>query len=201
MSPVTPFFSRLRGSAQQELYTLSIASSVTRVKWRPMSSTIVKNPDAIDLHEPMLAVATSSIKGASAGGAGQVSLWSWSRPFMPVCVLEGHTEGAVPDFDWIDTPVSDALRKDLFNGKLSKDAGGASGMKKGSSAWKTHLQGDFAQYDPSEHDGDQGLNFWQHILSVGRDGRCLIQSFVRGKTLTVLLSFHSLLMRNIRSMS
>lgn len=24
------------------------------------------------------------------------------------------------------------------------------------------------------------LDIWQHVLSVGRDGRCLIQSFVRG---------------------
>jgi hypothetical protein len=149
-----------------------------------MSTTIVKNPESMDLHEPMLAVATSSIKGASAGGAGQVSLWSWSRPFMPVCVLEGHTEGAVPDFDWIDTPASESIQKDLFSGKLSTAGGGTAGTKKGSSNWKTP---DLAQFDPREQDGDHGLNFWQHILSVGRDGRCLIQSFVRGKAFTLLL--------------
>ena len=26
-----------------------------------------------------------------------------------------------------------------------------------------------------------GLGVWQHVLSVGRDGRCLLQSFARGK--------------------
>lgn len=169
LSPVTPFSSRSRGNAQQELHTLSIAASVTRVKWRPMSSTVVKIPEATDLHEPMLAVATSSIKGASAGGAGQVSLWSWSRPFMPVCILEGHTEGAVPDFEWIDTPTPDAE---------------SPGNNKRANNVRAHQQGDSSQYDPSEQESDQGLNFWQHILSVGRDGRCLVQSFVRGKNCT-----------------
>jgi hypothetical protein len=26
------------------------------------------------------------------------------------------------------------------------------------------------QFDVTEQDGDHGSNFWQHILSVGRDG-------------------------------
>lgn len=179
MNPFAPLPTRSRGNAQQELHTLSIAASVTRVKWRPMSSNSAQNSESLDLHEPMLAVATSSIKGASAGGAGQVSLWSWSRPFMPVCILEGHTEGAVPDFDWIDTPAPESIRKDLFSGS---EGGEMVGSKIDATNLREHPKGDFLHHDPSVQVVDQGLKVWQHILSIGRDGRCLVQSFVRGKT-------------------
>jgi hypothetical protein len=32
----------------------------------------------------------------------------------------------------------------------------------------------------AEDDGSNDIDIWQHILSVGRDGNCMIQSFVRG---------------------
>ena len=37
-----------------------------------------------------------------------------------------------------------------------------------------------ADADIREASVKAGLGVWQHVLSVGRDGRCLIQSFARG---------------------
>jgi len=113
----------------------------------------------------MLAVATAPMSGAAFGGAGQLSLWSWNRPFMALSVVNGHTEGAVTDFVWLDTPKPeerDDANDYLYDGmddmeEMTRDLG-----------------------EVKINDG-RGLGVWQHLLSVGRDGRCLIQSLAKGE--------------------
>jgi WD repeat-containing protein 24 len=99
--------SRHKGAPNYILHLLSISAAVTRIRWRPpaydthvghSSNTITDTEE--DLHSTMIAVATAPVKGAVAGGKGMLTLWSYRRPFMPLSVVEGHSEGAVTDFCW-----------------------------------------------------------------------------------------------------
>lgn len=188
------------------LHVLSISASVTRLRWRPPSNELLLLEDE-DRHDAMMAVATAPIKGASAGGYGVLALWSYKRPFMPLSVVEGHREGAVADFDWLDTPQEQypkryaAPRQDE---QLQPSFMGATGRRnrKGRALSLTEestpsrLPGpasheiDSILYDNSEaaDDFQKPVEIWQHVLSVGRDGRCLMQSFVRGMTLCLRMS-------------
>lgn len=141
----------------------------------------------VDRHEAMLAVATARL--TSAGGAGVLSLWSIHRPFMPLSVVEGHTEGAVADFAWIDTPqiprrknsrkVAGAPGSSQKNDGKSEAVilrGGprGSGRDIESILFETREEKELAKRESSD------VHIWQHVLSVGRDGRCILQSFARG---------------------
>jgi WD repeat-containing protein 24 len=176
--------SRHKGIPKNMLHVLSISASVTRLRWRPPANEKFALEDD-DRHDSMMAVATAPIKGASAGGSGVLALWSYYRPFMPLSVVEGHKEGAVTDFDWLDTPQRLTPRLDAHD-RRGRRARTSLESKEGSTS---RLQGsashevDSILYDNSERgddDVDKPVNIWQHVLSVGRDGRCLIQSFARG---------------------
>jgi WD repeat-containing protein 24 len=150
---------------------------------------------AADRHESMLAVATAPIKGVNAGGSGLVGLWTWHRPFMALSVVDGHRVGAVQDFFWLDTPHPDSRMATLRpQNQATQD---------GRRGWKTpdenprirgmtlHDNETLAsandKADTEDREGIQGgLCVWQHVLSVGRDGHCLIQSFARGKRTPML---------------
>jgi len=169
--------SRHKSSSVSMLYVLTVSATVTRLKWRPPANvtlpTIQGEELNSDLHESMIAVATAPIKGASAGGSGVLSLWTYNRPFMPLSVLEGHQVGAVTDFYWLDTPRPDS--------PLPRSS------RSGTHGINEHLRGP-GGHGMNESDiegGDntlakRGMGVWQHVLSVGRDGQCLIQSFARG---------------------
>jgi WD repeat-containing protein 24 len=176
------------------LHVLAISASVTRLRWRPPANEKLLLEDE-DRHDAMLAVATAPIKGASAGGAGVLALWSYYRPFMPLSVVEGHKDGAVTDFDWLDTPQVhsflpprkserppkrwDVPRRSNLKGRaLSLSEEGSTSRLPGSSSHEV----DSILYDNSERedDFDKPIGIWQHVLSVGRDGQCLVQSFTRG---------------------
>ena len=143
-------------------HILSVSSPITRLEWRPEVSSRLRASsgklvdDTVDRHDAMLAVTTAPISGASAGGSGSILLLSWHRPFMPLSVVEGHKDGAVTDFVWLDFPFQPT------NG-FDKERGS------------------------SRHEGDDWvvpqdtLGTWQHVLSVGRDGNCLIQSLEKGE--------------------
>ncbi len=118
-------FSSRHHKKKLPLHVLNIAAPVTRVRWSPSS-------DKSDF----IAVVTSSIYGANAGGNGTAGLWSVHRPFMPLSVCEGHTEGAVTDFAW--APIM--RDQEMFS-----------------------------------------LVSTQTILTVGRDGQCLMQDFTHGE--------------------
>lgn len=119
-------------------HTLSIGAAVTRLLWRPPLHDSTK---ANDMQKSLLAVATAPVQGASSGGAGHLGLWSWHRPFMPLSVVMGHSEGAVTDFCWLQEkqPMSQIL---LGRGICTANK--------------------------------------IHVLTVGRDGRCLIQDMGLG---------------------
>lgn len=147
------------------LHVLSITAAVTRVKWRPPSGDI---DNGMDRHHCMLAIATQQLKGVGSGGSSFLGLWTYNRPFMPLSVMEGHNEGSVTDFDWLETPQPVVRRP-------RKPAEAAEHLRRGLSG--TNLEGysrDIADPNISQ------ASIWQHTISVGRDGLCLIQSFVRG---------------------
>lgn len=101
-----------------------------------------------------IAVATSSIYGANsaAGGNGTAGLWSCVRStFMPLSVCEGHTEGAVTDFAW--APL--------------EGNSGSSTVR-----WRNGEETESSNVASRE---------WQTILTVGRDGQCLLQNFSHGE--------------------
>lgn len=214
------------------LHVLAISASVTRLRWRPPSQILFMKKsdgegdslDPEDLHDAMMAVATAPIKGASAGGAGVLALWSIHRPFMPLSVLQGHREGAVTDFEWLETPqdpaltmqgmesatasdpvsvtVTSAFRLDSNRKKSSSRnqgmaepftteppriigavgrVGSASTQQVTESSVHENVEKEFEDFAP--------FSIWQHVISVGRDSHCLVQSIVRGQTMVPPL-FH-----------
>jgi hypothetical protein len=197
---------RFKSSSAQNVHVLSIASSVTKLKWRPpaMDNFPVSDEDTasdVDRHEAMLAVATARL--TSAGGAGVLSLWSIHRPFMPLSVIEGHTEGAVADFAWIDTPqLSKRKRNELLanlsgssqtnDGKWSARSKTGAGADSGETVvlrggprgagrdMESILFENKEEKELAKSDSSSDVHIWQHVLSVGRDGRCILQSFARG---------------------
>lgn len=137
-----------KNAAFTHIHELSVSAQVEKLRWRPPKMRSFDN-SGTDHHVAMLAVATSPASGAASGGYGTVSLWSYHRPFMPLSIVDGHKEGAVTDFLWLDTP-------DEYEDK---------------------------DYDLTNQD-ESALSLtgtWQHVLSIGRDGRCIVQSFARGE--------------------
>jgi hypothetical protein len=190
--------SRHKTSSAITLHVLSISASVTKLRWRPPAlDTFASDDDGVvDRHDSMLAVATARL--TSAGGSGVLSLWTFHRPFMPLSVVEGHEEGAVTDFVWLDTPQlnkkAEAEPKSKSNASSSKNGPKYSrrGQPKSAGANDTgeavvlRSSGRDADslFDSKEKETEKkepsAVHVWQHVLSVGRDGRCLLQSFARG---------------------
>lgn len=180
-------------------HDITIASSVTKVRWRPPAwahQSDSSDINEVDPHDSMFAVATARL--ASAGGSGVISLWSTHRPFMPLSVVEGHLEGSVAGFVWMRTP---RRKKDMFDlskvsqtsakAKAKASAGRKRSPKTDSSSSRTEevvIQAggggdvgsviDKQKEDEAKEDASGAI--WQHVLSVGRDGKCILQSFARG---------------------
>ena len=197
--------SRNKASSVSMLHILTVSATVTRLKWRPPALEALpvdhESVETSDRHESMLAVATAPIKGASAGGSGLLCLLSYHRPFMPLSILESHTKGAVTDFFWLDTPHPDSQQSMVPSLKLGNNPSADlrknfadesdAGITRSSRLRGTaQIEGGGIIQSPGleKPDGDNndfseiaGLGVWQHVLSVGRDGRCLLQSFARGK--------------------
>lgn len=77
----------------------------------------------------------------------EVFVWNTNFPHLPVCVLQGHAD-ACTDFQWVDTPSS--THKSLL-------------VKKTKAPDTTH--------SPQ----DEFLHVYQHIASVSKDGKLLLQ--------------------------
>lgn len=199
------------------IHVLSIAAAVTRLAWRPPAFPFSREDADLasaDPHDGMIAIASAPVKGR-AGGNGLLSLWSIHRPFMPLSVCEGHTEGAVTDFVWLDTPreitrskKQATAQRGLAKRRSSGDHGRhneqgsqrseplgrgttriSSSSARGPGTFKrTHTDSDDGILDiDTDEDYDRESarlagDVWQHVLSVGRDGRCLLQSFARGRS-------------------
>lgn len=195
------------------IHVLSISAAVTRLAWRPPAFSYSRydaDLASTDPHDGMIAIATEPVKGR-AGGNGLLSLWSHHRPYMPLSVVEGHKEGAVTDFVWLDTPRktshtmvpaygqlfkrhSDEHSRSPAHPQRSESRGRATpeslthstsvhvGLPLG--VWRVQNGSDDEQLNFEDSEGQEtgrlAGNVWQHVLSVGRDERCLIQSFARG---------------------
>lgn len=169
--------SRHKGIPKNMLHILPISASVMRLKWRPPSSNTI-SWDETNRHETMLAVATAPIKGASAGGSGMLALWSYDRPYMPLSIIEGHEEGAVTDFRWLDTPQPQLQSHQSSAYKQARVSDNT--HRPFSKQSQSDLDSD-SIFKERDVEGNHFLGIWQHVISVGRDGRCLLQSFARGK--------------------
>lgn len=174
------------------LHRLAIAASVTRLRWRPPAPESFVSLESGDRHDAMLAVATAPLQGGAAGGSGLLGLWSFHRPFMALSVVEGHKDGAVTDFVWLDTPRQQQsepqqrapLDSNSAHRRKVVDIPEVASRLPGQSPHET----DSILYDNSDRGDpieDRSVGIWQHVLSVGRDGRCLLQSFARGTFLTL----------------
>ena len=192
---------RPKSSPIVKKHTLAISAPVTRLEWRPEQSahrrSIMSESDfgSVDRHDAMVAVTTAPISGASAGGSGSISLWSWERPFMPLSIVEGHKDGAVTDFVWLDTPPptkdatkveDDALigREVVEKMSLSSPPRGNAHVDRLSVSLHNTRHPVFPEA-PRDGTADHWIDLstagtWQHVLSVGRDGNCLLQSLARG---------------------
>lgn len=174
-------------SMAKNLHTLSISAPVTGILWRPPANTngyfpnkesdvgMNSNCYKVDHHDAILAISTASTGGANVGGKGCVGLWSFHRPFMPLSLVEGHSEGAVTEFLWVDTPDRwESYKNDNYNSY------GNFHNTTFSPSWILDSKHSPTSKEvPTDIDSLQGM--WQHILSVGRDGKCLLQSFARGE--------------------
>jgi hypothetical protein len=116
---------------------------------------------------------------------------------MPLSVVEGHKENAIGDFVWLETPQeeqqtrSQAATNDApeSNGKprisrrasLSGNSNDETVVIRGSARG----EGESILFDNKDTERDDkkraSPRIWQHALSVGRDGRCLLQAFTRGE--------------------
>jgi hypothetical protein len=115
---------------------------------------------------------------------------------MALSVVEGHDLGAVADFLWLQTPLNVPKPKSL-DGVLASDPSlailGSESMKQrrrksgGAEAGVTARrlnrgrEKDGVVHAESDALAEVQVSYiWQNLLSVGRDGRCIIQSLVRG---------------------
>jgi hypothetical protein len=178
------------------LHVLSISASVTRLRWRPPSRILVSSPDDLnvieDLHDPMMAVATAPVKGASAGGAGVLSLWSIHRPYMPLSTVQGHNDGAVTDFEWLETPQQQPHQEDEEPDVISRtadarrhisptDAPGTQFSESKLSSFgggDRDIVGSARSRESMELDDDnyQLSRIWQHVQSFARGKKANLKS-------------------------
>ncbi len=170
---------QVRGGSKHT-HELSISAPVEKLRWRPPKRAINPaertrylhaNSTPTDRHEDMFAVTTTG-SGAS-GGSGKVYLWSTLQPFTPFSILEGHGDKYVSDFLWLDTPEIEDNIGPPRPGHRSKN----------SPSFYLSRGKYYPQLTSSSEYDDlrQGLSgTWQHVLTVGKDGRCLVQSFCRG---------------------
>lgn len=111
---------------------------------------------------------------------GVISLWVCSAPFVPVSIVEGHEEGAVTDFVFVTDNPEDRSSTILKLDRRSTEPVGVSPMRqfespsqqRGSRRHSDMLDTSDTQKEPTPK---------AMILSVGRDGQCLLQDFSRGK--------------------
>lgn len=190
---------RLKSSSSKTLHVLSVSAAVTHVKWRPPAENVDEDDDDYDddWHDSMLAVASARL--TSAGGSGVLGLWSCQRPFMPLSVVEGHKEGAIGDFVWLETPQAEGQSRSNAATNNAADSNGNPRMRRrtslsGNSNDETILirgsargESESILFDNKDSEMDVkkrgSPRIWQHALSVGRDGRCLLQSFTRGESI------------------
>mmetsp|Transcript_62676 Transcript_62676/g.70081 ORF Transcript_62676/g.70081 Transcript_62676/m.70081 type:complete len:1140 (+) Transcript_62676:51-3470(+) len=188
-------------------HVLSISASVTQVRWRPPSNEFLpllsdsfnnstshdyrddkKQEVMVDRHDSMLAVATARL--TSAGGSGALSLWSYNRPYMSLSIVEGHEEGAIEDFVWLKTPKTipkTEILQQNFTVRSDTPDSPSLRLRKNSESPTLMDDSSLGVKERTQKDDEQAVEsspisfIWQNVLSVGRDGQCIMQSFARGE--------------------
>ena len=117
---------------------------------------------------------------------------------MALSVVEGHKEGAIADFVWLETPQVKRTSRKVSRVPPSESSLSTSRHESRRISKKTiapshdeailirssgRNEVDSILFDSNKQGDDDRMSssIWQHVLSVGRDGQCLLQSFVRGK--------------------
>lgn len=117
---------------------------------------------------------------------------------MALSVVEGHQGGGVADFVWVQTPEAreeseeavDAMSESHHDAKKSQEEKRKTREESDSkteelaavrSGGRGGVEGQVFDSPTFKDTLSDDRSIWQHVLSVGRDGKCLLQSFVRGK--------------------
>mmetsp|Transcript_2795 Transcript_2795/g.6001 ORF Transcript_2795/g.6001 Transcript_2795/m.6001 type:complete len:582 (-) Transcript_2795:1490-3235(-) len=151
----------------------------------------------VDRHDSMLAVATARL--TSAGGSGTLSLWSFHRPFMSLSIVEGHEESAISDFVWVRTPQTvpkttnrnfktEQQQPQQKSGiQLLASESSLSALTSPLTTSQRLRRKSIDDHDKHYSEDEEASDFnsvsyiWQNLLSVGRDGQFIMQSFARGE--------------------
>lgn len=136
-------------------YILHTAEGVNRIAWRPNLCTRSSR-------ECMQLAATSIDRG-------DISLWEVGSPHVPACVLKGHT-AVCTGIAWLDTTVADYDSEQYKS--LCKEP-------KGKIATEDGIGGARAM-SSKVCDGPDRLGVYQHILSIQKDGKILVQDVRNG---------------------
>ncbi|KAL3795740.1 hypothetical protein HJC23_008227 [Cyclotella cryptica] len=191
VSPIKRNVSGLALSRHHKLYlpvhTLFISSPITSIRWRP------KGASSSGLSDSIIAVATSPISGANAGGNGTVGLWTCNRPFIPLSIVEGHQEGAVTSFVFVSNTAPNTPTTSIHNRTFIEPSSVSSvskipptmGLESPTQRYnKRALSGNVDKATNVENEQKQISHentLRSMILSVGRDGQCLLQDFALGE--------------------
>lgn len=203
MSPIKRNASGLTLSRHHKLYipvhTLFVSSPITSISWQSKGASSV-------LGDSIIAVSTSPIQGANAGGNGEcitdkqthvkcmrftfsfallgvVGLWTCSRPYVPISIVEGHQEGAVTAFAFVpDTATSDEPLME-FNRRLTEPttSTGISPLMHFESPSQWYSRRRLSEFHDAAASAEKDRPCRSMILSVGRDGQCLLQDFSLGE--------------------
>ncbi|KAL7519039.1 hypothetical protein ACHAWX_004612 [Stephanocyclus meneghinianus] len=191
VSPLKRNVSGLALSRHHKLYlpvhTLFISSPITSIRWRPMGAS------SSGLGGSIIAVATSPISGANAGGNGAVGLWTCNRPFVPLSIVEGHEEGAVTSFVFVSNTSLNASTISTHNrsytepNSFSPVSKTSPTMGVGSPLQHHNKRIPYEKADRATSAENERMQISHEstlqstILSVGRDGQCLWQDFSLGE--------------------
>jgi endogenous inhibitor of DNA gyrase (YacG/DUF329 family) len=100
---------------------------------------------------------------------------------MPLSVVEGHKDGAVTDFDWLDTPQPVQLVHATATEEAPETVGCSGCQAPVDKAPRTKWMPFYTiTVNRTAAVLIDLVGIWQHTISVGRDGRCSMQSFARG---------------------
>ncbi len=186
MTSAPHIFKSRKNAAFTQIHELSVAAQVEKLRWRPPKGNNIERyystqNASVDLHAAMLAISTSASGGAASGGHGTLSLWSCHRPFMPLSIVDGHEEGAVVDFlflgEFMLLVYSSLVSKIfifihhfellLFFPIVVVDT--------------PEINEDDYYFISGQEDNKSLTGTWQHVISIGRDGRCIVQSLAKGE--------------------
>jgi hypothetical protein len=117
---------------------------------------------------------------------GVIGLWTCSRPFVPLSIVEGHEEGAVSAFAFVfDTSIAEST----FSRRLTEPTSSVSPLTQFESPLQGYSRRRLSDMYSTVTNLEKEGSSRSLVLSVGRDGQCLLQDFSLGE-LFVTLNFN-----------